>query len=77
MQNRHSLEITIDRIEDTEAVFILNNKEYALPKNIFPKNIKEGEVALVEISLAKEETAKKEKKAKELLNEILNGSEER
>lgn len=70
--NSHKLEL--DRFEEDKAVlFTEANIEVVLPKEILPKDCEEGDILHLHLTTDEEETGKREKKAKDLLNEILNG----
>lgn len=71
-----SHEFTLDRIEGEKAVLLdSDDDKLELPANLLPKEIKDGEILVLTIATEKAETKRREKTAKEILNEILNNSE--
>ncbi len=79
MKNSHDIsshEFTLDRIEGDKAVLLDENDEpFDLPADLLPKDVKDGEVLVLTIATQQAETRRREQKAKEILNEILNNSE--
>lgn len=65
---------TIDRFEEGKAVLIGEHNEVVVPKKLVPKDCHEGDIVHLTLSSDEAETRKRQGMAKELLNEILNGS---
>ena len=71
--NTKTTVFTIDRFENGLAVLIGEHAEIVVPKKLIPKSSKEGDIVHLTISSDEAETERRQKRAKELLNEILNG----
>ena len=72
-----TLNLTFDRIEENKAILIgEKDEEIIVEKKFLPKEAKEGEYLVVTFSTDEAEARRREQTAKEILNEILNPSQD-
>ena len=73
-----NLELTIDRIENDKAVLKTKDNETIIwPKSKLPLDAKDGSVFYFLIKNAEEKEQAEHELAKNILNEILSGEEEK
>ena len=69
-----TINLTFDRIEGNKAVLTgEKDEEIVIDKKLLPKEALPGEYLVVTIATDEAETKRREQKAKDILNEILNG----
>ncbi len=67
-------ELTLDRIEGDKAILMNeDDEETVLDRKMLPKAVNEGDVLVLTLATDEAETKGRDQKAKDLLNEILNG----
>ena len=70
----NKLTLTIDRLENEMAVLKKGGESINFPRRHLPDGVKEGDIINFVISKDEEKMADTKKMAKEMLNEIINGS---
>ncbi len=71
------IKVTIDRFENGSVVFKTDDRQSIIwPKNKLPENIHEGSVLMINIGTDINAENTNEKLAKDILNEILDSSQE-